>query len=84
MELYLIYRVLAFRMDTKISLQTYGSSQANQTQETNIYALYTQKELAGNFIRLGFSPDSDKEMLKPMDLVQALLLEPCGEPQMHY
>ncbi len=45
----------------KISLQTYGSSQANQTQETNIYALYTQKELAGNFIRLGFfSPDSDK------------------------
>ncbi|EDU61859.1 TcfC E-set like domain-containing protein [Providencia stuartii] len=45
----------------KISLQTYGSSQANQTQETNIYALYTQKELAGNFVRLGFfSPDSDK------------------------
>lgn len=45
----------------KISLQTYGSSQTNQTQETNIYALYTQKELEGSFVRLGvFSPDSDK------------------------
>lgn len=45
----------------KISLQTYGSSQTNQTQETNIYALYTQKELEGHFVCLGvFSPDSDK------------------------
>ncbi|MEQ5621982.1 TcfC E-set like domain-containing protein [Providencia rettgeri] len=45
----------------KISLQTYGSSQTNQTQETNIYALYTQKELEGHFVRFGvFSPDSDK------------------------
>ncbi|MGK5718704.1 TcfC E-set like domain-containing protein [Proteus mirabilis] len=50
-----------FGWTQNISLQSYGSSQANQSQETNIYALYTQKELAGSFIRLGiFSPDTDK------------------------
>ncbi|MEX5485712.1 hypothetical protein IC611_07225 [Proteus mirabilis] len=42
-----------FGWTQNISLQSYGSSQANQSQETNIYALYTQKELAGSFIRLG-------------------------------
>ncbi|RCB87618.1 CFA, I fimbrial subunit C usher protein, partial [Escherichia coli] len=50
-----------FGWTQNISLQSYGSNQANQSQETNIYALYTQKELAGSFIRLGiFSPDTDK------------------------
>ncbi|WP_205352789.1 hypothetical protein, partial [Vibrio cholerae] len=30
-----------FGWTQNISLQSYGSSQANQSQETNIYALYT-------------------------------------------
>ncbi|EUD06298.1 TcfC E-set like domain-containing protein [Providencia alcalifaciens] len=45
----------------KVSFQTYSSSQRNQSQETNFYELYTQKELQGDFFRFGlFSPDSDK------------------------
>lgn len=45
----------------KASFQSYSSSQRNQSQETSIYELYTQKELQGDFFRFGlFSPDSDQ------------------------